>query len=223
MRVARFFLLEILIGVLHIDVVSLPCSLNISPNKLTGVLMQNLTRVFCLTSLAFLLLSQPSFAASDIGLKGIGPCLGFIDPEGALDGTVEFGVDFELGTLTKQLYWDASAMFWRAGQEYRYINRNYDWKLRDFALRSGVDYHFVEGELEPYAGGGVGIHFRSWDYAGYDGPAFDNSETDFGIYIQGGLEYEFNSKTSGDVKLQFDLADPDQTALVFQVIFMLGK
>ena len=54
-----------------------------------------------------------SYASSDIGLKAIGPRLGFIDPEGAFDGGLNFGVDFGLGTFVDQLYWDASVEFWR--------------------------------------------------------------------------------------------------------------
>lgn len=168
-------------------------------------------------------LSPAVFAATDIGFKGVGPRIGFIDPEGAYDGTVELGVDVNLGTWAKQLYWDLSGTYWSAGQNYHYLNRAYDWSVRDIAFRSGVNYHFIEGDWEPFAGGGIGMHFFSWDYAGYNGPAFDNGDTDFGFYIDGGVQHKFSAKMSGDAIIRFDLADPNQTALVLQLMFGLGK
>jgi hypothetical protein len=163
-------------------------------------------------------------AASDIGFKGIGPRIGYVDPEGSLDGTVEFGVVFEFGEFTRHLYWDGSVSFWSSGRDYHYYHGNnydtYSWKLRDFALRSGVNYHFLEGEWVPYAGGGLGLHFYSWDYSGM--PYYANtSDTKFGLYIDGGIEHAFSEKWVGQMQLQFDFADNDQTALLFNLIYRL--
>jgi hypothetical protein len=163
-------------------------------------------------------------AASNIGFKGIGPRIGYVDPEGGLDGTVEFGVAFEFGEFVRQLYWDGSVSFWSTGREYHYYygdhHDRYNWTLRDFVLRSGVNYHFLEGEWVPYAGGGLGLHFYSWDYSGAPNWA-NSSDSKFGIYIDGGIEHEFNENWTGQMQLQFDFAEPDQTALLFNLIYRL--
>jgi opacity protein-like surface antigen len=92
--------------------------------------------------------------------------------------------------------------------------------VRDFILRSGVNYHFLEGDWVPYAGGGLGLHFYSWDYSGM--PSFsNNTDTKIGLYIDGGVEHAFNEKWKGQLQVQLDFADPDQTALLFNLIYNL--
>ena len=160
-------------------------------------------------------------AKSDIGFKGIGPRIGYVDPEGSLDGTVEFGAAFEFGEFVRQLHWDGSVSFWSSGRNYQYPGGNrYDWSLRDFVLRSGVNYHFLEGEWVPYAGGGLGLHFFSWDYRG--APTYNNNtDNKLGVYIDGGVEHAFNEKWVGQLQIQLDFANPDQTALLFNLIYRL--
>ncbi len=165
---------------------------------------------------------MPAWAGADIGLKGIGGRVGYVDPESSLDGTIEFGLLMELGEFTDNLMWEACASYWSSGQDWSYAGRNYEWSVSDFAIRTGVNYHFLEGEFEPFAGGGVGVHFFSWDYAGYSGPV-DNSDSDFGLYVDGGAEYKFSSQWHGEAMLRFDLADPDQTGLLFSFVYQLGK
>jgi len=160
-------------------------------------------------------------AESDLGFKGIGPRIGYVDPDGPFDGTVEFGVAFEFGELVRRLHWDGSVSFWSTGRDYLFGNDRYDWKLRDVILRSGVDYHFVEGPWVPYAGGGLGLHFYSWDYNNAPNWA-NNDDTEFGLYIDGGIEHQFSENWTGQLQLQFDFADPvDQTALLFDLIYRL--
>ena len=177
---------------------------------------------------AFILLSAcwtDASASSNIGFKGIGPRIGYVDPEGDLDGTVEFGVAFEFGEFVRQLHWDGSVSFWFAGNDNSFNDSHhnyyrYNWK-RDLILRSGVNYHFLEGEWVPYAGGGLGLHFYSWDYAGAPDWA-NNDDTKFGLYIDGGIEHEFSENWTGQLQLQFDFADPvDQTALLFNLIYRI--
>lgn len=165
-----------------------------------------------------------AYASSDIGFKGIGPRLGYVDPEGGFDGTVEFGVAFEFGEFVPQLHWDGSVSYWSTGHEWEYYDgnsyRKYDWSLSDFVLRSGVNYHFLEGEWVPYAGGGLGLHFYSWDYSGTPSRG-NSSDAEFGFYIDGGIQRTFSEKWLGQLQLQFDFADPDQTALLFNLIYRL--
>ncbi len=160
---------------------------------------------------------------SNLGLKGMGPRIGFVDPEGVLDGTVEIGMVFDFGEFTPQLKWDGSVSFWSSDRTYRYYDtphndwRYYDWKLRDLILRSGVNYYFMADEWVPFVGGGIGMHFYSWDYNDYPNHP-SPSETRIGIYIDGGIEHDFGESWTSQVQLQFDSADIDQTALMFNFI-----
>jgi opacity protein-like surface antigen len=176
------------------------------------------------TGIFLLICCTEAVARTDIGFKGIGPRIGYVSPEGDLDGTIEFGVAFEFGEWVRQLHWDGSVCFWSTGRDYQYYSGNhydkYSWTLRDIVLRSGVNYHFLEGPWVPYAGGGLGLHFYSWDYSG--APTYNNtSDTEFGFYIDGGIEHKFSENWTGQLQLQFDFADPDQTALLFNLIYRL--
>ncbi|MBK6765077.1 MAG: hypothetical protein IPG71_01855 [bacterium] len=174
-----------------------------------------------------LLRGQQAYAAdSDIGVKGIGLRLGYVDPESEYSGTVLLGAFADLGTITDKLYVDASLTYWSSDWDYNYYD--YDWtvSLTDIALRGGVKYHFSEGEWEPYAGGGLAMHFYSasyespsgysWSYSGADG-------SDFGIYICGGVEKQLSEKIIGSGELMLDFSGVGQTALQVNLAYMLGK
>lgn len=183
------------------------------------------TRYFIVTGLAAVLImlfgiSTVAVAESDIGFKAIGPRIGFVDPGSNLDETIEFGVAMEFGEFVKQLHWDGSISFWSTGREYRINDNRYDWTLRDIIVRTGVDYHFIEGDWEPYAGGGIGLHFYSWDYS--NSPNYSNADdTKAGLYIDGGIEHQLGENWTGQLELQLDFADPDQTALMFNLLYVL--
>jgi len=179
--------------------------------------------VFALCA-ALLGVSGAALAQSDIGFKGIGGRIGYVDPEADYDGTITFGVVADLGTWTPQLHWDASLCYWSSSYDFDWTGHNYDITLSDFALRSGVKYHFIEGPWEPYAGGGLGLHFFSWDAdwpQGYGGAS--DSDTEFGFYIVGGVEHRFNDQWKGSAEFQLDWADLDQTTIQFNVIHILGR
>lgn len=167
-----------------------------------------------------LAISTAAFAESDIGFKAIGPRLGYVDPGNDLDGAVEFGAAMEFGEFVRQLHWNGSVSFWSTGREYRYFNDRYDWTSRDIILRTGVDYHFIEGDWEPYAGGGLGLHFYSRDYG--NAPNYgDSDENKLGLYIDGGVEHQLGERWTGQLQVQLDFADPDQTALMFNLLYVL--
>lgn len=180
------------------------------------------TTIIAMACLVLGALSTDAIAQSNIGFKGIGPRIGYVDPGDNLDGTVELGVVFEFGEFVPKLNWDGSVSFWSTGRNYQYPGgSSYDWTLRDLVLRSGVNYEFLEGEWVPYAGGGLGLHFYSWDYSG--APSYSNtSDTKFGLYIDGGVEHEFSTSWTGQLQLQFDFAEPDQTALLFNLVYRLN-
>lgn len=161
---------------------------------------------------------------SDIGFKGWGPRLAFVDPEGPFAGTAEVGVVFDFGEFIPQLRWDGSISAWSSGRRYQYYNNNryenYDWTVRDFILRTGVNYRLIEGAWVPYVGGGIGVHFYSWDYN--RSPYYSNSsESKIGIYLDGGIEHQFSDSWKGQMQLQGDTGDFDQTSLIFSLIYRI--
>lgn len=179
-----------------------------------------------LLAILVLALALPAFGQSDIGFKGVGGRLAFVDPEGPWDGTVGIGFVTDLGTIVPQLHWDASILYWHADHG----AFDADLGLRDVGFRTSVAYHFIEGPWEPYAGGGVGIHFYhfSHDYhRNYHGvyylDTYDRDDTEFGIQLLGGVQHTFSPRWKDSAEIEFDLADIDQTLLQFTVIYMLGK
>ncbi|MFZ5433574.1 MAG: acyloxyacyl hydrolase [Calditrichota bacterium] len=183
--------------------------------------MMRVTTLFILAAFVLSLgFAGASYAESDIGFKGIGGRIGYVDPESEIDGTITFGVVADLGEWTDNLRWDAALTYWSTGEE----AGQWEWTWSDIALRSGVKYHFLDGEWQPYAGGGLGIHMYSIDF---DGPStytgWDDSETEFGFYIVGGVSHQFNEQWKAGAELQLDWADPDQTNIQVNVIYLLGK
>jgi opacity protein-like surface antigen len=164
----------------------------------------------------------PVMAQTDVGFKGIGGRIAYVDPESGWDPTIGIGVVTDLGTWIPQLHWDASLLFWSTGEDFGYA----DYTLRDIGLRSSVKYHFIEGPWEPYAGGGIGIHMFNFSYDynnGYYIADYDDSDTEFGIQILGGVEHQFNAQWKGSAELEFDFEDVGETLLQVNVIYMLGK
>jgi hypothetical protein len=160
---------------------------------------------------------------TDIGFKGIGGHVGFVDPEW-YGSTVTLGAVADLGTFVPQLHWDASLSWWSSSYDYW---PGYSATLSDIVLRSGVKYHFIQGEWEPYAGGGLGLHFYSTSvetphggtYYAYHG----SDDTDFGFYLVGGVAHPFTNQLTGTGEVQLDFEDVDLFTIQFGLIYQLGR
>jgi hypothetical protein len=176
----------------------------------------------CAVAIA-LVATAASAAQPDIGVKGVGVRLGYVDPESSWDGTVEFGADMQLGEWIPQLKWDASISYWKSTLSWGYLSSNYDWSLSDIAIRTGVNYELLKGPWVPYVGGGLGLHMYSFDYSNAPNYPGTHSDSKLGLYLDGGVTHNFNAQWSGQAQLQFDFADNDQTAIMLQAIYHLGK
>lgn len=184
-------------------------------------MMRTKSSLFLLLGLCLPLV--PARAATDIGFKGIGPRFGLIARSIFGDVPIEFGVNCELGTLAKQLHWDATATYWNVGRYYRYSSSDFGLNTGDIALHSGVNYHFFKGVVEPYAGGGLGLHFRSWDYATYDFQPFSKSDAKVNLYINSGIQFKFGEKIFEDLIVRAEVSDPQQLTFILQMTLSLGK
>jgi opacity protein-like surface antigen len=96
------------------------------------------------------LISSEAFGQTDIGFKGIGLKLGYVDPD-KIDETMGFGAIADLGTLTLQLGWEAELAYWsKSGGS-------------DVGILSSAKYSFPvpESRFSPFMGGGLGLHIFS--------------------------------------------------------------
>ncbi len=173
-------------------------------------------RVAIVAAVVFFLISVPVFGQSDIGFKGIGGKIGYMKPED-IDGTFTVGAVVDLGTFIPELHWDASIQYWSAGKD----EVDSDWSLTDIAIKSTVRYLFpTGGNVAPYAGGGLGIHFYSCDH---DGPAGSSSDSEFGFHILGGVDIPLAPQWKAQVEAEYADADIDQIAVVANLIYALGR
>ncbi len=182
------------------------------------------SRAIILLAILSLCVAQAS-AKSDIGLKGIGLKVGYLMPEDPLDATITFGAVADLGTFIPELHWDASVQYWSTG----YDESSWDRSWSDIAIKSTVRYLFpVQGNIKPYAGGGLGIHFyhSEWDVpSGYQtwGVSTSTSDTEFGIHVLGGAQFALAPKWKLQTELEYCSADLDQFTIGANIIYILGK
>lgn len=162
------------------------------------------------------------WASPNIGLKGIGPRIGFVDPNGP-DGTFTLGVVADMGTFAENVPWEIAATWWSSGEEWRSPGGvEYDWSYTDIALRTTAAYLFdLGGDLKAYPGGGLALHFMSFDWEGYTGGG--ESETDISIMLLGGFQFPIAEKWHGQVELQFEFGDEsaEQTNIQLDLIYHL--
>lgn len=141
--------------------------------------------------------------ANAFHLVGVGPRVGFTDPDG-VDNTVNVGggLDFEQGgtrfhLVPSLLYWNEDGL--------SDVNPNFD-----------AMYHFSPaGRVSPYLGAGLGIHAYSQDGPGDPG-------TDVGANLFGGLLFPSRG-ASFFVEGRGVIADRDQFGLLGGVNFSLGR
>lgn len=180
--------------------------------------------LFAFALLGIVLMAHSALAETDLGFKGIGGRLGYVDPESEYNGTFTLGAVADFGTFVPKLHWDAALTFWKSSLDWGWYGSTYDVTLTDIALRTGVKYHFIEGPWEPYAGGGLGLHFFSSDVSAPSGAVWTGADdTEFQFYIVGGVQHPLTKSLIGSAELQLDIGDLDQTNIQINVMYLLGK
>jgi hypothetical protein len=148
-----------------------------------------------------LLLSLP-VSADAFHLTGVGPRVGMIDPEGT-EGTMTYGAMLEFETGGTRFHLMPNLMYW-SEDSVNDVNPNFD-----------VMYHFSPAaRIGPFAGAGLGMHF-------YDNEAFDESNSDFGVNLFGGLRFP-TSVATFTVEGRAVLSDVDQFGVISGATFNLG-
>jgi hypothetical protein len=168
------------------------------------------------------LLCMVSLASAQVGLKGVGAHLGYVDPED-IDGTIGFGAQADLGTLMPQLALFAYVDYW--GKSYDVYYGSVDFS--DIDIAAIVKYYFPGKDFKPYAGGGLGLNIASASYnsdlGDFDDSGADNSSTDISIHLLGGVQKNLSPNLDGFAEIKYSMADADYLSFVVGVTYKLNK
>jgi len=150
-----------------------------------------MTRAWLLSLSILILLAGSAEAQSDLGLKSIGPAVGFVSPEN-LDGTVSVGVFADHGTIAPHVGLESRIDFWSASKE----DFGSKVSINDVILGARAKYVFEVSQpnLRPFAGGGLSLHLL---HAKVTVPGFGSatdSETKLGLDLGGGVAMPMNDR-----------------------------
>jgi outer membrane protein X len=97
------------------------------------------------------------------------------------------------------------------------------YKLSVWELNGNFHYYFVSEDMISVYGLG-GLNFTSV-HLNYDGPGFggDNSETEIGLNLGGGINFKVTDKIIPFGELKYAISDFDQVAIFFGVKFQLAE
>ena len=147
-----------------------------------------------------LILGCASFTlAQDIGLKSIAPKVSILLPqEDGLEAGFGIGVAANLGEVADGIGLFPFAIYEMPGTEFSSLDVS--------NIQIGADVHYGVAE-NIYVGGGASLNFFSTEVdLGIFGGTVDNSETEFGLSVLGG--YDFNiSDMQAAAEARFDLID----------------
>ena len=178
-----------------------------------------------------LLCSTMLFGQADIGFKGVGGKLGFIDPGGGIGSTISLGGVADLGTIIPKIALEASITYW--GKSWDVIGA--DWKTTCITIAAIGKYYFSEPDqqLRPFAGAGLGLNYSSFSY---DTPVFNqqtgtwgtdektDSDADIGLHMVGGANYRLSDSMDGFAEFRWvNGGDWDYWGIYAGVIFNLNK
>jgi opacity protein-like surface antigen len=160
-----------------------------------------------LTSFSALAAAAPPPEGHGLGLQGLGARIGFVDPEGA-SSTLDLGVHLDAGEFVRNVHIMPMVEYWSVGVS------GADIKDLMVGMDVNVDFPVEGGRVVPYAGGGLGLHFVSFDLPpGFTGG--DTSDTKLGLNMQGGIRNQVmpNLAIFGEVKYAF-VSDVNQLKIV---------
>lgn len=172
-----------------------------------------LTAILCLAFVSM------TFGQSDIGFKGIGGLLGYIDPD-IRETTFAFGPRADLGTIfSPNVGFFADLLYW--GKSYG--DDGFDWKFSSIYITALAKYYFgdPEGDFKPYGAGGLGmVFFRST----WDNPLGDDTTTssDLAIHLIVGAEKAFSAELTGFAEFRYIFGGWDLWGIFVGLMYAMG-
>lgn len=150
--------------------------------------------------------AQETAREPGLGFQGLGARIGFVDPEGA-SSTLELGVHVDAGQIVRGVRLMPVIEYWSLGQEVGPYNS--DISDLSFGLDVNVDFPLQDSRIVPYVGGGLGLHFISFDSTVPNVP--DDSDNKLGLNIQGGIRNDImpNLSLFGEARYNF-VSDANQ-------------
>lgn len=165
-------------------------------------------------------------AQTNIGFMGIGGKLGYVKPED-IDGTFGLGFLVDLGTITPLLRLEGNVDYWSKSYDDDFRDLDADWKYSDLSFGATTKYFFpTQGNVNPYAGGGLAIHIfsRKWESEEAHpvrGRDWDDSETDIGFHMVGGIETDLSPQMKGAGEFRYTIADPNNWGIFCLITYLL--
>jgi len=155
-----------------------------------------------------LFMTSALFAASDIGLKGVGPQLGYVSPSiGGLGGAIGLGGVVDLGMITPQIGLQGDVLYWSKSNDYV----GYKWSYSQLYISAIAKYYFEHkkgASLMPYAGGGLGLCIGTWKEeweVSWYGSHYNDSQSATNLVFQflGGVKHPFSPKMYGFAEARY--------------------
>jgi hypothetical protein len=186
--------------------------------------------VFALAFVVCMAVSQNAWAKSNIGLTRLGVDAGIVDIDGG-GSTLGVGLTADMGTFSKDVRFSFHGNYWNKGQDFFDGSSS---SVRDisFGARARYMFHTTSPKFQPYAGGGLGMHFYrasvSFPEIDLGGGLFIPAEeisdttTKLGMDLSGGFIVPMSAKTDFTTDVTYTLSDIDQFALKAGVSFKLS-
>jgi hypothetical protein len=166
--------------------------------------------------------SQNAWAKSDIGFKRLGVDVGMVDPE-AVGSTIGFGAFADLGTISPDIRLSSHVNYWNKSENQFGVEAG----LRDISVAARANYmfHMNSSKIQPYVGGGPGVHFFNVkvEIPFSPGMSASESETKIGFDLGGGASMPISPKAEAFSEMWYTVCDIDQFAFKAGVSFRLGE
>ncbi|MCK5146788.1 outer membrane beta-barrel protein [bacterium] len=175
-------------------------------------------RKVVLILLAVCLMAGMATAQTEIGFNGIGGYLGYAIPEGDVSNTLAFGARADLGTIINpNIRFAADLMYWSTGEDLG----AFEWSWSQFYITALALYDFgdASASIIPYAGGGLGFVFSSWDTKwtgsdtmfkpGVQAGTSTYSDNGLAIHLLGGVRKAFGDNLMGFAEASYILGGFD--------------
>lgn len=156
-----------------------------------------------------------SAMAQNLGFNGIGGRLSYVKVED-VDGGIGFGAHANLGEIIQNLVLYPSFEYFKKSEE---ISPSVDVDFSFISINADARYYIpTQGTIDPFVGGGLAVHFSKADA----GPFGDESETDVGLNLLGGIDIPVSDNLVATAKAKY-VSDSNAFKITGGITFLLGK